>query len=85
MSSALRPIQNAVLDCYAAAVQLVPAGHRHACILIGGAGSIAHGMTDRMTEDADIVVSAEALDFIWEAAAQQRDGWKVDADESVQW
>ena len=83
--SSLLPAQQAVLNAYAAACAEVPRDLRRSLILIGGAASIAHGMSERKTKDADILVSSESLAFLDDAIVKQRGGFHKDTDGVIKW
>ena len=83
--SSLTPLQQAFLNAYAAACAEVPRDFRRSLILIGGAASIAHGMSDRKTKDADILVSSESLAFLEDAIVNRRGGFHKDTDGINKW
>jgi hypothetical protein len=83
--SSLSPHQQAFLDAYAAACAEVPEDLHRSVILIGGAVSIAHGMSDRKTHDINILVSVEALAFLDDAIANKRRGFHRDTDGVNKW
>ena len=83
--SSLTPLQQAFLNAYAAACAELPRDLRRSLILIGGAASIAHGMSDRKTEDADILVSSESLAFLDDAIVNRRGGFHKDMDGVNKW
>lgn len=81
MPSCLTPKQQALKEAYSAACELLPVHLRRSAILIGGAASIVHGMTDRDSEDADLLVSHEALVTLYNAISRRQGGFRVDFDE----
>jgi hypothetical protein len=83
--SSLIPLQEAVLNAYEAACSLVPLTLRHHVILIGGAGSIAQGMHDRKTEDANILVNTEALAILEDAVENRVRCFHRDTDGTIKW
>lgn len=58
---------------------------RRSVVLIGGAASVAHGMSDRKTKDADILVSAKALAYLEDAVNHKRGGFHRDTDLEIFW
>ena len=83
---ALRPLQQACLDTYVAACDIIPHDLRHAFILIGGAGTIAHGAPERLTEDTDIIANRRCMELLDDAAVNCRGGFHKSTDgESILW
>ena len=83
--STLLPLQQAVLNAFYAACDLLPRNLRQSVTLIGGAATIAHGMVSRKTEDADILVSVTALAILDNAIDSRRGGFHKDSDETIRW
>ncbi|OCL08745.1 hypothetical protein AOQ84DRAFT_388627 [Glonium stellatum] len=85
MGRCITPLQQAYLDAYAAACELVPRNLRRTVILFGGAASIAHGILDRKAKDVDILVGVEALAILDDAIINQREGFHRDSDGTIKW
>ena len=83
--SELTPEQEALLDAFSAASDLVPPGLRQQFLLIGGAATIAHGEPRRRTTDVDIAGTAETLSFLWAAAEAGIGGFQKGKDERISW
>jgi hypothetical protein len=73
----------ALLECYEAAVQLVPAALQPEFVLIGGVASMVHGSVLK-TEDVDIAVTANSLDAFREAVARGQTKFKIRPCETIE-
>jgi hypothetical protein len=73
----------ALLECYEAAVQLVPAALQPEFVLIGGAASMVHGSVLK-TEDVDIAVTANSLNAFREAVARGQTKFKIRPCETIE-
>ncbi|MCJ1247093.1 hypothetical protein MMC30_004304 [Trapelia coarctata] len=83
--SSLSPLQQATLSAYAAACAEVPHNLRRGLILFGGAATIAHGVSERFTNDCDILVTPEVLALLGDVVNNQRGGFHVDSDGEIRW